>query len=758
MQIATKARWEAIHNKDRTPKTKSKGKDSLECIYRGTQQLEIIACGSCGLKAPAFNCVCPDVDTSRCITSGDERIKNTAREIGYAVCSECPYRQSFDPEALQRFIRSRETIHSVEWNKQPEVVDAYQFYLAEMRDSIRAGSFPFPEISSGSGKGIVTIAGGTRYYTASYVLIYHLRKLGCTLPVEVWHLGPLEIDDRMRDILFGLGNVILVDALERLESIGIIPRCFGGWECKSFATAYSQFSDILFLDADNCPTKDPTYLFDSAEYRKSGAIYWPDLPPMGWDITEQAFQACSLPIPGRFNSPAHHNPTDYRPIESGQYLVDKNKLEQRQALQLCMLMNNHSDFFYPMNHRGRPNWQVYGDKSLFYLAWNMLNVPYKMPQLCTYLGDDSGGGFEQYDFSGEVIFQHRCQPQTKYNLHGKNIHPEGWRNKELIDDALVNLRTEWKPSAIYPHIHSPEESALASKVVGNWVLQLNGQEPQLITLNNTGRTSTGKTWAIRKNRQGQTLLIISNQIVGECLLGLDKHGFSWCNHKQNNFLVPYPEKELQIPMQPVELGVWEEIHLRNSYRYPEKFAPNSVVLDIGANIGLSAWECIQRGASHVVCVEPNPTAIQLLQDNLKNYKAQYTIIPAAVWNTFGVVSLRAFGPTTIATVVAGVLENRPEEDKPVISVPFLEILKLCGKRPVFIKLDCEGAEYPILESCQPGQLQGIQIAGEYHGHYGTEYTRERILAALGKATGEPEKCSAIKHDHESNLGYFYYQP
>jgi hypothetical protein len=30
------------------------------------------------------------------------------------------------------------------------------------------------------------------------------------------------------------------------------------------------------LDSDNIPTRDPTYLFETTEYKEKGAIFWPD--------------------------------------------------------------------------------------------------------------------------------------------------------------------------------------------------------------------------------------------------------------------------------------------------------------------------------------------------------------------------------------------------------------------------------------------------------------------------------------------------
>jgi hypothetical protein len=53
-----------------------------------------------------------------------------------------------------------------------------------------------------SGCGIVICAGGPRYFTCVWVLIWILRRVHRTsLPVQVWHLGVSEMSAGMRAIL-----------------------------------------------------------------------------------------------------------------------------------------------------------------------------------------------------------------------------------------------------------------------------------------------------------------------------------------------------------------------------------------------------------------------------------------------------------------------------------------------------------------------------------------------------------------------------
>jgi hypothetical protein len=114
---------------------------------------------------------------------------------------------------------------------------------------------------------------------------------------------------------------------------------------------------VLFLDADNVPVVDPTYLFDQPDYRAVGTMFWPDFGRLGRDrLAWQVFG----------NIPYRDEPE----VESGQVLVDKSRCWK--ALSLCnWYMQNSNNFFF---------FHVHGDKGMFHLAWRKLEQPYVMPK------------------------------------------------------------------------------------------------------------------------------------------------------------------------------------------------------------------------------------------------------------------------------------------------------------------------------------------------------------------------------------------
>ena len=131
---------------------------------------------------------------------------------------------------------------------------------------------PYP-IDRYIGRGIVICGGGERYLPCAWVCIRMLRHLGCALPIELWHLRRSEGDARVSTQLAAL-NVRCVDAAEVRRRCPA--RYLGGWELKPYAILHSSFEQVLYLDADNVPVRDPGYLFDARPFDETGAVYWPD--------------------------------------------------------------------------------------------------------------------------------------------------------------------------------------------------------------------------------------------------------------------------------------------------------------------------------------------------------------------------------------------------------------------------------------------------------------------------------------------------
>ena len=124
---------------------------------------------------------------------------------------------------------------------------------------------------------------------------------------------------------------------------------------KTAAILHSHFDEVLFLDGDNYVAKDPTFLFESAPYLETGALFWKDLwktrpdNPL-WDIM-------GLKCVDEFEQ------------ESGQLLVKKSFPGVQKALDVAYFLQMQSELYFDLTP---------GDKDTFRLSWRALDQPFHL--------------------------------------------------------------------------------------------------------------------------------------------------------------------------------------------------------------------------------------------------------------------------------------------------------------------------------------------------------------------------------------------
>jgi ADP-heptose:LPS heptosyltransferase len=241
---------------------------------------------------------------------------------------------------------------------------------------------PMPEFPRP--RGIVICGGGIRYFVNAWICIQMLRRLDCRLPIQLWYLGPRELDGRMQALLADRG-VETVDAARLRRKVPA--RILDGWALKSYALLNSPFREVLFLDADNVPIVNPEFVFHTAEFAASGALFWPDTSE-GVTTNPAIWRSCGLRMPGEPE------------FESGQMVFDK--LRCWRALSLARWFNDQADFYFQHMH---------GDKETFHLAFRKLKQPYHLvPHPMTVVS----GVLCQHDFNGRRIFQHRSRDKWDF--------------------------------------------------------------------------------------------------------------------------------------------------------------------------------------------------------------------------------------------------------------------------------------------------------------------------------------------------------
>jgi hypothetical protein len=263
-----------------------------------------------------------------------------------------------------------------------------------------------------NGRGIVICGGGVKYFTNTWVCVNRLRKSGCQLPIEVWHLDEHELDEKMSALFAPLG----VDCINAREVRRRYPaRIPGGWELKAYAILHSKFREVLFLDADNVAVANPEYLFETAQYESTGAIFWPDYDHGKDKKALPIWRSCGLRQPNEAE------------FETGQIVVDKQRCWE--ALCLSLWFNENSNFYYQ---------HLYGDKETFHIAFRKVKKTYSLVSTPIHTLDRT---MCQHDFAGRRLFQHRNRDKWDLLLHNRKIE-DFWFEDECLDH-VKQLRQLW---------------------------------------------------------------------------------------------------------------------------------------------------------------------------------------------------------------------------------------------------------------------------------------------------------------------------
>ena len=166
----------------------------------------------------------------------------------------------------------------------------------------------------------------------------------------------------------------------------------------------------------------------------------------------------------------------------------------------------------------------------------------------------------------------------------------------------------------------------------------------------------------------------------------------------------------------------------NEYRLPDRFASGDIVIDVGAHIGSFAYAVVLRGARRVCSIEPDHANCTLAAEHLRPYieRGYVKLMQRAVWRSDpNNDELRFDGYQAFPRSYAGMegIINTGGGSvawgvgEPVVKIAFDDVVDMTtngGERRVrLLKLDCEGAEWPILLTSRRLHLVD-EIVGEFH--------------------------------------------
>jgi len=151
--------------------------------------------------------------------------------------------------------------------------------------------------------------------------------------------------------------------------------------------------------------------------------------------------------------------------------------------------------------------------------------------------------------------------------------------------------------------------------------------------------------------------------------------------------------------------VWED----DTYEVDQAQLINQVVVDVGANVGAFSLLAAQLGAAKVHAWEPHPETHSRLLDNLaaNHGGAKVTAHHAALAAKDGEVWLGGAG--------GGATTTGPTGEHQVIAQAVNDQLGKLGAIGL-VKMDCEGAEYELVDALEPGVLAQVhRLVMEFHG-------------------------------------------
>lgn len=215
--------------------------------------------------------------------------------------------------------------------------------------------------------------------------------------------------------------------------------------------------------------------------------------------------------------------------------------------------------------------------------------------------------------------------------------------------------------------------------------------------------------------------------------------------------------------------IYEEIMVINAYRLLPEHVQNRTVIDIGANIGCFSLMAANFGAKTVLAVEPISKTFDQLKSNINRslYKNIKAIKYAVTDKNEDYVKI----PLQKDSGLNGMYYTQNLQNFEIVETVTLN--KLLSKvdtsqNDIFLKIDCEGAEYDILLNASIEDVQKIdsiilEIHADVHPHYKgfeiiqnklkewgySKYHEEQIFQIIRNAQGTPIEYNPMPVKQES---------
>jgi len=184
---------------------------------------------------------------------------------------------------------------------------------------------------------------------------------------------------------------------------------------------------------------------------------------------------------------------------------------------------------------------------------------------------------------------------------------------------------------------------------------------------------------------------------------------------------------------PEAAELWTRVVERNIYHVDDTMLKNKHVIDIGANIGAFGMLAACKGATKVICVEPIAHVHQILSQNIACAHLHDVIKPVqAAVTSHADQTITMWVPDKTSRSSVFTNQGAPQQ----VSTVTLEQLMSQTEGEVFLKLNCEGAEYDILMTAQDHIMQRVShVALEIHKDIHPQHKDPKVISDKLSACG-----------------------
>lgn len=257
--------------------------------------------------------------------------------------------------------------------------------------------------------------------------------------------------------------------------------------------------------------------------------------------------------------------------------------------------------------------------------------------------------------------------------------------------------------------------------------------------------------AIKSDDNVRRQIAYKDQILAASKLIKSDSGFELWNTPDGPYWIPAGSRWV-LPFNLAE-------QKRNIYGTDEQdVRPGEIVLDCGANVGVTTRRWLNRGAKIVVAIEPAPENVESLRRNFATQIAagQVIVYPKGVWDKDDVLAMQIDPNNSAADSFLIHREGGIE----VAQIPLTTIDKLVDElklaRVDFIKMDIEGAEQRALTGARAtiAKYHPRMSLCAYHVPSDPEKIPELVRAAWSGYTMQCGPCAEANGHIRPDVLYF----